>query len=161
MQKMSDDAPVKDSLEAFGMVCTSFPFKTDGGTKDLPTRDWNGEDGEDTYIPDVLPLKAYDLEAKMCYKGDIATAYDKLMLFREYLTGEDGNGATLKVYNSHTRIGRQRIYLLEIGDPEFNQSDIDEVLTFTLNFRVTDPRTSIIPSYDVTDPTKVVALVTS
>ena len=114
MQKTTENAPVKDSLVHFGIVCTEFPFKPGGETKDLPKRDWSDEDGEDTYIPDKLPLKAYDLEAEMCYKGDLGTAYDKIM---------------------------------------------DEVLTFPVKFRVTDPRTQIIPSYSVAEPTKIVALV--
>ena len=40
-------------LVHFGIVCTEFPFKPGGETKDLPKRDWSDEDGEDTYIPDV------------------------------------------------------------------------------------------------------------
>lgn len=78
MQKTTENAPVKDSLAHFGIVCTEFPFKPGGETKDLPKRDWPDEDGEDTYIPDKLLLKAYDLEAEMCYKGDLGTAYDKM-----------------------------------------------------------------------------------
>ena len=147
MQKTTENAPVKDSLAHFGIVCTEFPFKPGGETKDLPKRDWPDEDGEDTYIPDKLLLKAYDLEAEMCYKGDLGTAYDKIMAFQNYLTGENGDGATLKIYNSHTGIGRQGLYLLEV------------VLTFPVKFRVTDPRTQIIPSYSVAEPTKIVALV--
>ena len=100
MQKTTENAPVKDSLAHFGIVCTEFPFKPGGETKDLPKRDWSDEDGEDTYIPDKLLLKAYDLEAEMCYKGDLGTAYDKIMAFQNYLTGENGDGATLKIYNS-------------------------------------------------------------
>ena len=108
MQKTTENAPVKDSLAHFGIVCTEFPFKPGGETKDLPKRDWPDEDGEDTYIPDKLLLKAYDLEAEMCYKGDLGTAYDKIMAFQNYLTGENGDGATLKIYNSHTGIGACR-----------------------------------------------------
>ena len=114
----TENAPVKDSLAHFGIVCTEFPFKPVWETKDLPKRDWPDEDGEDTYIPDKLLLKAYDLEAEMCYKGDLGTAYDKIMAFQNYLTGENGDGATLKIYNSHTGIGRQGLYLLEVGDFE-------------------------------------------
>ena len=167
MQKTTENAPVKDSLVHFGIVCTEFPFKPGGETKDVGcesieeksfTKDPD-EDGEDTYIPDKLPLKAYDLEAEMCYKGDLGTAYDKIMAFQNYLTGENGDGATLKIYNLHTGIGRQGLYLLEVGDFEFNKSNMDEVLTFPVKFRVTDPRIQIIPSYSVAEPTKIVALV--
>ena len=47
MQKTTENAPVKDSLVHFGIVCTEFPFKPGGETKDLPKRDWSDEDGED------------------------------------------------------------------------------------------------------------------
>ena len=70
-QKDSEGAKVKDLLTDWGMVCTDFPFDLYPETKDLPKRDWADEDGEDTFIPDVLPLKAYDLEAGICYKGCI------------------------------------------------------------------------------------------
>jgi hypothetical protein len=36
MQKTTENAPVKDSLAHFGIVCTEFPFKPGGETKDLP-----------------------------------------------------------------------------------------------------------------------------
>lgn len=39
MQKTTENAPVKDSLAHFGIVCTEFPFKPGGETKDLPKRD--------------------------------------------------------------------------------------------------------------------------
>ena len=104
MQKTTENAPVKDSLAHFGIVCTEFPFKPGGETKDLPKRDWPDED-------------------------------------------------------SHTGIGGQGLYLLDVGDFEFNKYNMDEVLTFPVKFRVTDPRTQIIPSYSVAEPTKIVALV--
>ena len=52
-QKMKSDAPVKDFLVDFGMVCTDFPLSAPGEVKDLPKRDWADEDGEDTFIPDT------------------------------------------------------------------------------------------------------------
>ena len=146
-------------LGAFWNCVHRISVQAGWGNERLPKRDWPDEDGEDTYIPDKLLLKAYDLEAEMCYKGDLGTAYDKIMAFQNYLTGENGDGATLKIYNSHTGIGRQGLYLLEVGDFEFNKSNMDEVLTFPVKFRVTDPRTQIIPSYSVAEPTKIVALV--
>lgn len=88
MQKTTENAPVKDSLVHFGIVCTEFPFKPGGETKDLPKRDWPDEDGEDTYIPDKLLLKAYDLEAEMCYKGIWVLHTIKLWPFKTISRGE-------------------------------------------------------------------------
>lgn len=157
-QKDVEGAKVKDLLTDWEMVCTGFPFDLYPETKDLPKRDWADEDGEDTFIPDVLPLKAYDMEVGICYKGAMATAYDKITSFLNYLIGEDGSGATLKIYNPHTGIGRQRIYFLGASDYDFHSESSGDVVTFELKFRVTDPKKGIIPSYSV-DKNTVLALV--
>lgn len=147
MQKMSDGAEVKDSLSDFNMVCTDFPFKIGGKTKELPKREWEGEDGEDTYIPSVLPLEAYDIEVGMCYKGSVETAYDGLIALRDYLTGVNGDGSALKVYNGHTGVGRQGIYMLSMDDDvELTRMNDEDVVLFNIKFRVTDPKTEISPS---------------
>lgn len=157
-QKTVEGAKVKDLLTEWNMVCTDFPFELYPETKDLPKRDWIDEDGEDTFIPDVLPLKAYDLEAGICYKGEMCTAYDKLTSFLNYLIGEDGNGATLKVHNLYAGIGRQGLYFLGASDYDFHSTKDGDVVTFKVKFRVTDPKTQIIPSYSV-DKTTIVSLV--
>lgn len=157
-QKALDGAKVKDLLTEWGMVCTDFPFELYPETKDLPKRDWADEDGEDTFIPDVLPLKAYDLEAGICYAGDMATAYNKIVSFLNYLIGEDGNGATIKVHNPHTNIGRQNLYFLGASDYDFHSTKDGDVVTFKVKFRVTDPKTEIVPSYSI-DKTTILALV--
>ncbi len=159
MQKTTADAPVKDSLESFGVVCTDFPFRIGGETKDLPSRDWPDEDGEDTYIPARLPLKAYDIEVGFCYTGGLGLAASNLTAFRNYLTGADGSGAEMKIYNSHTKIGRTGVYLLELDDEaEFHVSGSEEVLTFKAKFKVTNPTDDVVPSFDTSDPQKVVSL---
>lgn len=157
-QKTVEGAKVKDLLTEWNMVCTDFPFELYPETKDLPKRDWIDEDGEDTFIPDVLPLKAYDLEAGICYTGEIATAYNKIVSFLGYLIGEDGNGATLKVYNPYTNIGRQNLYFLGASDYDFHSTENGDVVTFNVKFRVSDPKTEIVPSYSF-DKSKIIALV--
>lgn len=149
---------MRDILQDFKMVCMNFPFKIGGKIKELPKRDWADGDGEDTYIPKELPLEAYDLEIEVCYKGDLNNAYDRILFFRDYLTGKDGGGAELKIYNSHTGIGRKGIFLLDMGDFEFAKSNMDEVVKFKMKLRVTDPKTQIVPVYG-TDKTKVVKLI--
>lgn len=146
LQKSKMDSPVKDSLTDFGMVCTDVPFMPCGETKDLPKRDWSDEDGEDTYIPDRIPLSAFDWGIGMGYKGGLATAQGALKKFTEYLTGKDGSGAELKVYSQFTGIGRQGIYFKGISDFDFFKTDIDEVVTFNVKFRVTDPSTNVVLS---------------
>ena len=43
----------------------------------------------------------------------------------------------------YTGIGRKGCYLKSVGSMEFAKSGIDEVLTFTATFRVTDPVTDV------------------
>lgn len=143
-QKSKIDSSVKDSLVDFGMVCTDIPFMPYGETKELPKRDWADEDGEDTYIPDRIPLLAFDWEIGMGYKGDLSTAQGALKTFTDYLTGKDGSGAELKVYSQFTGIGRKGIYFKGISDFDFFKTNIDEVVTFKLKLRVTDPTTDVV-----------------
>lgn len=147
-QKDIDGAKVKDLLVEWKMVCTEFPFELYPETKNLPKRDWVDEDGEETFIPNVLPLQAYDLEVEICYKGGVSTAYDKINSFLDYLIGEDGNGATLKVYNPHTGIGRQKLYFLGTNNYDFHSTESGDLVTFKVKFRVTDPKTKIVPLYN-------------
>lgn len=143
MQKMKEGASVKDSLTDFDIVCTSVPFE---GTevKELPSNNWLDEDGDDTYIPDVLPISGYDMEIGMCYKGALSSCYTKMKAFRDYLTGKDGSGAAMKIYSQYTGIGRQNVYCTSISDPEFSKSNIDEVLEFSVTLHVTDPVTDVV-----------------
>lgn len=147
-QKDIDGAKVKNLLVEWKMVCTEFPFELYPETKNLPKRDWVDEDGEETFIPHVLPLQAYDLEVEICYKGGTSTAYDEIKSFLDYLIGEDGNGATLKVYNPHTRIGRQKLYFLGTSNYNFHSTESGDLVTFKVKFRVTDPKTKIVPLYN-------------
>ena len=143
IQKMSESASVKDSFEDFGMVCTDVPLIVGEETKELPSRDWPDEDGEDVFVPDALQLAAYDWKIEMCYKGDRDTCYTKMKAFRDYLTGRDGSGALMKVYSPYTKEGRQNVYLKKIETDDFWRSNVDEVSTFTLTLRVTDPATDV------------------
>lgn len=142
-QKEKEGSPIKDLINDFGMVCLSFPFQLGFETKEVTSDDWVDEDGEDSFEPDILPLKAYDLEASMGYEGtDFNTKIDT---FINYLIGADGNGAKLKVYNTHSNIGRKGLRFVKY-EPEISSSELN---TFKVTFRVTDPRTSINPTYDI------------
>lgn len=149
---------VYSSFSGWNIACTEVPFEIGGETKDLYKNDWKDEHGEDTYIPDTLMLKAYDLRVKFAYKGSLNTAYGVLTSFRDFLTGaaetkiyEGGvetqevadGGASLDLYFPHTGIGRQKCYLKQFADTDFTKSNIDDVLEFSAVFRVTDPVTSI------------------
>ncbi|MGJ7024910.1 hypothetical protein [Petrimonas sulfuriphila] len=147
-QKEKSGSPVKDLITDFSMVCTSFPPQSSLEAKDIVTDDWVDENGEDSFEPAILPLKAYDLEIQIGYSGTIGTAETKVSDFIKYLLGHDGNGVKLKIYNSHTNIGRKGVRFVSYN-PEQSQSITDDLRVFTVTFRVTDPISTVSPTYDV------------
>ena len=156
------DGSVIDSYAQWGIVCVKVPFKVGGKTKKLPNREWYDEHGDDTYIPDALMMEAYDAEFEMAYKGeelasnpfDLDLAFQNINAFKKWLSGNNtnsGSGAELKIYSPYSTIGRQGCYLLEISDedPHVQTKNVgsnlyhENVVTFKVKFRVTDPATEI------------------
>ena len=143
-QKGKTESPTLDTKAQWSIVCKGFPFMPYGENKDLPTRDWADQDGEDTFFPEEIKLKAYDIEVEFAYKGAIGTANSKIESFLDYLTGKGDTGTNLKVYDTYTKIGRQGVYYKSIDQDLFvRKSDEGDVVTFKITFRVTDPRTPI------------------
>lgn len=147
---------VVDLLSAFKIICQEFPFKKNPKPKDLPTRDWAGEDGLDVYIPDKLPIKHYDVEVVFLYTGTEAAMRQDLQNFIDFLYGriKGGSGDTvqsgrLAIYNEHTGIGRKDIVVSEVENEIFylTDSDPDAVAKFKIKFTVYDPTTDVTPTY--------------
>lgn len=153
---------VVSTADQWGIVCCKVPFKAGCETKEVAKRDWYDEHGEDAYLPSKLMFKAYDAEFDMAYKGqelasnpfDLDLAMTNIDAFKKFLTGNtssDGDGSELKIYSPFTTIGRQKCYLLAISDEdpvvmtkgENNNVYHENVVTFKVKFRVTDPITDI------------------
>lgn len=153
---------VKNSFAEWGIVCCKVPFKAGGKVKDFATRDWHDEHGEDSFFPVKSCFEAYDAEFEMAYKGqelasnpfNLSLAFSKIRSFKKWLSGNDtteGSGTELKIYSPYSSIGRQKCYLLEIGDEEPHLQMKGEagslyhenVVTFKVRFRVCDPMTDI------------------
>ena len=144
-KKMKDDALVVDTLDRWGIVCKEFPFKLYGEAKELPSHDWKDEDGEDEYVPDVIPMAAYEMEVEFVYKGDKGTANAKVGGFLSYLTGHDGAGAEMMVYDTYTKIGRQRVRYVGVSeDIYWSETEGGDVFVFAVTFKVNDPVTDIV-----------------
>ena len=143
-KKMKDDALVVDTLDNWGIVCKDFPFKLYGEAKELPSHDWKDEDGDDEYIPDVLPIAAYEF----AYKGDMFTANSNIKGFLDYLTGREGDGAEFMCYDTFTRIGRQKMRFVSVSEDIFHRDQNNseygcDVIVFSVTFKVNDPVTDI------------------
>lgn len=154
---------VINSFTQWGIVCAKVPFKAGGETKEIASNDWYDEHGEDGYIPNKLMFKAYDAEFELAYKGqelatnpfDLDLAFTKISAFKKWLAGNDnssGTGAELKIYSPYSTIGRQKCYLKSISDEEPHVQTKQEsgniyhenVVTFKVKFRVTDPMTDVV-----------------
>ena len=143
-KKMKSDALVVDTLDNWGIVCKEFPFKLYGEAKELPSHDWKDEDGDDEYIPSKLPISSYEMEVEFAYKGVMDSANANMKGFLDYLTGRDGSGVELIVYDTYTKIGRQSVRFVSVGDDVFHrQEEGGDVVVFSVTFKVNDPVTDI------------------
>ena len=143
-KKMKSDALVVDTLDNWGIVCKEFPFKLYGEAKELPSHDWKDKDGDDEYIPSELPIASYEVEVEFAYKGVMDSANANIKGFLDYLTGRDGSGAELMVYDTYTKIGRQNVRFVSVGDDVFyRQEEGGDVVVFSVTFKVNDPVTDI------------------
>lgn len=147
-QKEKEGSLVKESVSDFGIWCKDFPFKIFGEAKELAITDWKDEDGDDEFIPDVIRIKAYDIDVEFCYKGEVNSANVKINDFLNYLTGRDGGGVSMKVYDDYTGIGRQKLRFKSTSkDAEIVRNDTDgDIIIFNVTFKVNDPVTNVILS---------------
>lgn len=142
-KKEKDGSTVKDSVRDWRIAATDIPFSPMEDIQDLPEREWAGEDGADSYVPDKLPLKAFDMEIELCYKGDMDTAYSNIKSFMDYLTGADGSGSLVSVYSSHTGVGKSGCRLKSFAPDDFWNDPGGSGLVFSVTFRVLRPESSI------------------
>jgi len=166
---------VVDLLEQFKVVCQEFPFKRTPKPKDLPSRDWAGEDGVDVYIPAMIPVKPYEIEVIFLYVGSEQTIRTDLKGFIDFLYGRIGsdgvngvNGVNgrvqtgrLAIYNEYVGIGRKDVVVSEVENELFylTDSDTDAIAKFNIKFSVNDPTTEVSPvTGTVNGVTKVTGL---
>ena len=160
LQRMGVDAynnpyPVCESVSTWGIFCKDIPFKIFDKVKEPAKRTWNDQHGDDEYIPSTgLYLESYSMKVEFaCKKIGSGNKYDsaavndvrqKVGVFLEYLR----TSGMLKIYSSHTRIGRQNVRLESIS--EDGTWDIDdegnEFLIFEVTLKVNDPMTDVVLS---------------
>lgn len=146
----TDVGNVKDSYVEWKVVCKDIPFMFFPETKELATRDWYDEHGEEVFIPsDGVMFKAYDLDIEFLYVGDKTEITQDLKGFIKFITGRNSNGSPmLKFYDEYIDDGRQGIYVKSVDEKLFlyDDSDTEAIASFTVKFRVTDPVTEMTVS---------------
>ncbi len=139
----TDVGSVIDTYTSFGVVCQEFPFKYLPESKDIVSRDWSDESGDDACFPaDGMKFKAYDIEAKFLYSGAAASMYDNISSFVDFLYGRnDGGSPLLAVYDEYTQTGRRGVYVLSLSCDEYSHDDsrASGLAVIKVKFRVTDP----------------------
>ena len=160
-----ESGSVVNTYTQWHIACLNVPFKVGGKTKELAKRDWPDENGEDTYFPQQMMLEAYDAEFEMAYCGkelasnpfNLSLAVTQIDSFKKWLSGNNvagGSGTELKIYSPYSTIGRQGCYLIEISDEDPHLQTVQDgnniyhenVVTFKVKVRVTDPMTAYSPS---------------
>lgn len=141
IQKETTGAEVYELGEKFGFYETSCNFYGGGAVKDVPSRNWYDEDGDDEYVPTAQKFKAYEMEVSFGYKGSQFTANTALQSLKSYLSG-----GTMKVYDTYNRIGRQNVRFMEISDDAtlVRNSDDGDILIVKIKFKVNDPVTDVV-----------------
>lgn len=148
LQKEETGSVMKETVADFGMwVMADTPFKMGGEAKSLPSNDWIEDDGVEEYVPDVLPMKDYDLKIRFGFKASTASqkANAAITAFRDYLTGRDTTypGVWLKMYFEGYGIGRQKVRFSSMSEPEYWTSGDCERAIFEVTFKVDDPVTEM------------------
>jgi len=140
---------VVDLFETYNIICQDFPFMKNPKPKELPTRDWAGEDGLDVYVPTTLPVKHYDIDVEFLYVGTMANIRSDISSFIDYLYGRNSGavGSRLAIYNEYTGIGRKDVVVSEVNNEIFylTDSDPDAIAKFKIKFTVYDPVTDVTP----------------
>lgn len=147
---------VVDLLNTYKVACQEFPFKKFPKPKDLPSRDWSGDDGLDVYVPSTLPMKEYDMEVTFIYVGTELSIRADLSNFIDFLYGRNTvasgvvRGARLAVYDEHVGMGRKDVVVSEVENTLFHLVpgfDSDAIAQFKVKFTVYDPVTPVTANY--------------
>lgn len=137
--KLTDNAPVRNSME-WNVWVKSVPFKIFPDLKDIPSRDWVDENGDDEYIPDTPKYKAYEIECEFVYIGAYESANTQIRSFLNYLS----TGGAFKFYDTYTKIGRTNVRYVSFSEDALHrrEGDTDKVI-FSVTLKVNDPITDI------------------
>lgn len=149
MQKESDGSQIVETIADFGLYCAEIKFAPKYKAKEMTSRDWHDENGNDEYIPeDGIKLSACDMEIKFCYKGSKFSANSVFDKFIAYLTGANGDGASMKIYCDYTKTGKSGVRFSKISDDaELVRDNDGDILVFKVEFKVNHPTSSVTPVF--------------
>lgn len=133
--------PVKELGEDFKLYEVDSKFYGNAAVKDIPTRSWHDEDGDDEFVPKTYKYKSYEMSVKLACKGDYMSANTTIKALKDYLSG-----GQFEIFDTFNGIGRQHVRFVEIPDDAVlyrHHLGEEECLVFTLKMKVNDPKTDI------------------
>ncbi len=131
----------KDLYADFGIKTTSVPLFIPSEPKELSSRDWKGEDGEDVYFPEVLSYKSYESIVSVVYygnQGSFNLVFEKLF---KYLSS---GGTEINIYSPYSQTGCKGAYFKGFSDINMISNEDGDVTEFKIKFRVTKPNEEFI-----------------
>ena len=133
--------PVKELGEDFKLYEVESKFYGNAAVKDIPTRSWHDEDGDDEFVPETYKYKSYEMSVKLACKGDSMSSNTTIKALKDYLSG-----GQFEIFDTFNGIGRQHVRFVEIPDDAVlyrHYLGEEECLVFTLKMKVNDPKTDI------------------
>ena len=142
IHKLKNGSPVKDSMD-WNIWIKSVPFKLFPEMKDIPSRSWYDQNGDEEFVPDNPVFKAYEMNCEFVFIGAHGLANSKITEFLSYLA----NGGMFKFYDSHTKIGRTKVrYVSYSEDILYRNQGSEDIVVFSVTLKVNDPITNIVLS---------------
>lgn len=141
IQKLKPSSLVKDSKD-FNIWVKSVPFRLFPNMKELPSRSWIDQNGDDEYIPDNPIYEAYNISCQFVYIGKYELANTQIRAFLQYLA-EDG---MFSFYDTYTKIGRTNVRYVSTDDnPDvfYRKEGSNDIVQFTVTLKINDPITNI------------------
>jgi hypothetical protein len=90
------------------------------------------------------------MEVTFLYKGQQNSFSGNLRDFLDFLSGKDGDGARLTIYDTYNNVGRNDVYFKSISPDVFvkqnvsNNANGQEIASFKVTFNVGDPVTDVV-----------------
>ena len=135
-----DRPTIYETLEHWDIVCKSFPYDMMGDVKELPRNAFPKEGDIDVYTPPEggLPLKEQTVEIEFVMCSDCAR--ENMLKFRDFITGRDGTGILLGIYDTYTGLsGVNIVYQSFKPDMYWRRRGTKEIVVFKVEFLFPKP----------------------
>ena len=152
-----------DTYDTWGIVCSKTPFRIYGDPKEISTRNWLDEHGEDAYFPAEIKLKKFDLEVAFLCNGTEDKVKYNVNQFLLFLQGMESKykfihqsgreveqtiqpmGSRLAIYDGFNSEGWKDVRFKASSSDALvmDNSEEEVVLEFKVTFEVFDPFTKV------------------